>query len=123
MAKAKKPTVRKGAGSEKSAGKSAPAGVPLIDTNFAAQTAARMLAARAKLKDAAAAPQAGKTESAGFKEMKEHLRRPAAHAASTALGTAYGPQKTNLPAMGREQVVHNQIQGSNRVSVPRRTAG
>jgi hypothetical protein len=123
MAKAKKNPARNAPKPNKSASPTAPAGVPLIDTNLAAQTVARMLAARAKLKAAGEQPAEAGKESAGFKEMKEHLRHTAAHAANSALGTAYGPHKSNLPAMGRDQVFHNQTQGTSRINVPRRTAG
>jgi hypothetical protein len=124
MAKAKKPSTRKAPKSETAQKPATPlAGLPLIDTDLAAQTAARMLAARARLKAAADEPAEAGKESASFKAMKDHLQHPAAHAASSALGTAYGPQKSNLPAMGRDQVFHNQTQGVSRINVPRRTAG
>jgi hypothetical protein len=59
-----------------------------------------------------------------FALLKESLNRPASHAVSSALGTSFGQQKSNLPTPGQKQVAHNQTQGVvSRVNVPRRTAG
>jgi len=98
---------------------------PLIDTQLAAQNAARMLAARAKLGAAArvGSSSASPKESSTFKQMKENLNRPPAHLATSALGTALGPQKSGLPAYGQAQVVRDQTVGVGRFNVPRRTAG
>ncbi|HEX2970736.1 MAG TPA: hypothetical protein VHP11_00285 [Tepidisphaeraceae bacterium] len=99
----------------------APAGTPMIDTGLAAMSAARMLAAKAKLGNAAAT--AGNKETSTFKHLKESLNKPAASLASSALGSNLGPQKSNLPTGLQGQVVHNQTQGGVRFNVPRRTAG
>ncbi len=97
---------------------------PLIDTSLAALNAARILAAKAKLGPAAEnlEPDSSK-ESGNFKQLKESLNRSASHAVSSALGTSFGHQKSNLPVPAKQQVAHNQTQGVSRVNVPRRTAG
>ena len=100
-----------------------PVAAPLIDTNLAAQTAAKILAARAKLGNDALASTEPAHESGTFKQLKESLQRPAAHAVSSAMGTSFGQQKSNLPIPGQKQVAHSQTQGIARVNVPRRTAG
>ena len=103
-----------------------PTAAPMIDTTLAAQHAARILAARAKLGSAAEGvyPESAAKESGNFKQLKESLNRPASHAVSSALGTSFGQQKSNLPTPGQKQVAHNQTQGVvSRVNVPRRTAG
>src|SRR5947209_3635618 len=107
--------------------KPAPAGgmAPMVDTSFAAESAARMLAARAKMGNA---PQVAGTgaqrESGAFKQMKESLNKPAAGGISTAMGHAFGPNKTNLPNPDKCHVVRDQTTSNvNRVNVPRRTGG
>jgi hypothetical protein len=96
---------------------------PMVDTNLAAQAAARMLAAKAKLGGAAEAT-AGNRETSTFKQLKESLNKPASSLASNVLGNAFGPHKSNLPTNMQGQVFHNQTQGGgSRVNVPRRTAG
>src|SRR5436190_18984298 len=61
----------------KAAAPAQPAGVPLIDTNLAARSAAKMLLNRAVAGDAphAAAAQPGK-ESSTFKNLKDQLANP-----------------------------------------------
>ncbi len=99
---------------------------PLIDTNLAAEAAARMLAAKAKLHvdpNQVSNAEAGK-ESAAFQQLKQSLNRPPAHTVTSALGSAFGEHKSNLPTPDRNQVAHNQTTGGvGRVNVPRRTAG
>lgn len=99
----------------------AAAGTPMVDTGLAAQAAARMLAAKAKLGGAEVA--AGNKETSTFKQLKESLNKPASSLAANVLGNTFGPQKSNLPTHTQGQVYHNQTQGSSRVNVPRRTAG
>jgi len=119
----------------KSAAKKAPAkkakkpAVPaggnlIVDTSRAAEAAARMLAARAKL-GTAAEPASAEKESSAFKQLKEGLNKPHAQTAAAALGNSLGPAKQNLPQhTGQQQVAHNQTYGgASRVNVPRRTAG
>jgi len=108
---------------------------PMVDTSFAAESAARMLATRAKLARAAggAAPtdadstgSAAEThrESGMFKQMKENLNKPAAGGINTAMGNTFGPNKTNLPNPDKGHVVRDQTTSNvNRVNVPRRTGG
>jgi hypothetical protein len=98
---------------------------PMVDTSFAAEAAARMLGARAKLGNA---PQAAggdaPRESAAFKQMKESLNKPAAGGISSAMGNTFGPNKTNLPNPDKGHVVRDQTTSNvNRVNVPRRTGG
>jgi len=108
---------------------------PMVDTSFAAEAAARMLATRAKLAKAAggAAPtDAGATgsaadthrESGAFKQMKDSLNKPAGGGINTAMGNTFGPNKTNLPNPDKGHVVRDQTTSNvNRVNVPRRTGG
>lgn len=97
----------------------------MVDTSFAAEAAARMLAARAKL--GTAPPTAGtdaQRESGAFKQMKENLNKPAAGGISSAMGNTFGPNKTNLPNPDKGHVVRDQTTSNvNRVNVPRRTGG
>ena len=111
---------------------------PMVDTNFAAQAAARMLATRAKLAKAtgntSSQPEMDVTGSAGgsdahhesglFKQMKENINKPAAGGISSAMGNTFGPNKTNLPNPDKGHVVRDQTTSNvNRVNVPRRTGG
>src|SRR5205809_2407917 len=71
-------------------------GAPMVDTNFAAEAAARMLAGRAKMAKSGgpAQPQAGgERESGAFKQMKESLNKPAAGGMAAAMGNTFGPNK------------------------------
>jgi hypothetical protein len=100
-------------------------GAPMVDTSFAAEAAARMLTARAKLGNN---PQSAQTvaprESGAFKQMKENLSKPAAGGISSAMGNTFGPNKTNLPNPDKGHVVRDQTTSNvNRVNVPRRTGG
>jgi hypothetical protein len=116
--------------------KSVPGGAPpMVDTNFAAEAAARMLATRAKLakatgntshSDAAVASETSEAhhESGLFKQMKESINKPAAGGISSAMGNTFGPNKTNLPNPDKGHVVRDQTTSNvNRVNVPRRTGG
>ena len=109
---------------------------PMVDTNFAAQAAARMLATRAKLARATGgavpsdAAEAGggagdaHRESGMFKQIKESINKPAAGGISSAMGNTFGPNKTNLPNPDKGHVVRDQTTSNvNRVNVPRRTGG
>ncbi len=100
-------------------------GAPMVDTSFAAEAAARMLSARAKL--GSAPPTAGPNaprESGAFKQMKENLNKPAAGGISSAMGNTFGPNKTNLPNPDKGHVVRDQTTSNvNRINVPRRTGG
>lgn len=116
--------------------KSLPGGAPpMVDTSFAAEAAARMLATRAKLakatgntshSEAALSGDASEAhhESGLFKQMKENINKPAAGGISSAMGNTFGPNKTNLPNPDKGHVVRDQTTSNvNRVNVPRRTGG
>ena len=100
---------------------------PMVDTNFAAEAAARMIAGRARL--AKSGPQAqpaaeSDRESGSFKQMKESINKPAAGGMAAAMGNTFGPNKSNLPNPDKGHVVRDQTSSNvNRVNVPRRTAG
>src|SRR4030095_16195728 len=97
---------------------------PLIDTSLAAQNAARMLTAKARMGEAASGSSETEKESASFKQLKESVNRPSGQSAANVLWKALGPSKSDLPAHGGNQVAHNQTFGSSaRVNVPRRTNG
>ncbi len=103
-------------------------GTPLVDTQFAAEAAARALAARAKLQAALGQqPQVQEQpqkESGNFKQLKESLNKPAHLSGGSTLGNAFGPGKVNLPAVGRKESFHSQTTGGvSRINVPRRTNG
>jgi len=112
---------------KKSTASASPAGTPLVDTNLAAQTAARMLAAGAHAKQPQSSQQPQqKNESALFKQMKAGLNKPASSAMGGLLDKSGGPlqKKPNQP-FGGKQVGHNQTFGADvtRSGVPRRTSG
>ncbi len=147
MAKAKKttggettsaaPKARK-AEPAKAADKKAPArpalpgvpGVPAVDTTLAATLAAKLVANRAKLGEAAsgeavsgaAAPAA---ESGAFKQLKDSLKPGAApKLGGDALKSITGGGNMNSPFAQRKEVGHNQtFGGATRTGVPRRTNG
>lgn len=100
-----------------------PAAQPLIDTDLAAAAAVRALLSRKKLhiNEKESIQEMGK-ETPSFKTLKESLDKPAAQV-TAALGSAFGPSKSNLPTHANNQVAHNQTTGVGRVNVPRRTAG
>ena len=113
-AKSKKP--------EKSAKPAAPSGVPLIDTDLAAQAAAKMVANRDLLSRA----QSGeKKESGSFKQLKESLLKQTVQGPGGLLTNPQQQKKLNQGFGGRNQVGHNQTFGAdvNRTGVPRRTGG
>jgi hypothetical protein len=113
---------------KKSAAAAAPQGTPLVDTNLAAQAAARMLAAGAHAKQPQQQGQQPqqKSESSLFKQMKAGLNKPASSAMGGVLDKSGGPlqKKPNQP-FGGKQVGHNQTYGADvtRSGVPRRTSG
>ncbi|HXE51412.1 MAG TPA: hypothetical protein VN541_00260 [Tepidisphaeraceae bacterium] len=106
----------------KSAKPAAPAGAPLIDTNLAAQAAAKMLVNRDLLNRPDTTE---KRESSSFKQLKESLAKPPAQGPASFLQSTAPQKKLNLPFGGRNQVGHNQTFGAdvNRTGVPRRTGG
>jgi hypothetical protein len=122
---APKPAAKKNA-----AAPTGPADAPMVDTNLAAQAAARMLAAGVHAKPAQQKPEASqpqaKNESALFKQLKAGLNKPAASTMGGLLDKSGGPiqKKPNQP-FGGKQVGHNQTFGADvtRSGVPRRTSG
>lgn len=122
-----KPAAKKAApAKKKSTTTAAPQGTPLVDTNLAAQTAARMLAAGAHAKQAQQGQQPQKSESSLFKQLKAGLNKPAGSTMGGLLDKSSGPlqKKPNQP-FGGKQVGHNQTFGADvtRSGVPRRTSG
>jgi hypothetical protein len=97
-----------------------PGGAPVIDTSLAASNAAKLLVNRNMLNKAGGE----KPESAGFRQMKESLSKPAAPSVPF-LPTGNTGKKSNQPFGDRNQVGHNQTFGAdvNRSGVPRRTGG
>ena len=112
----------------KAAAKSKPAapGTPMVDTNLAAQTAARMIGAKASGMSSTASG-GEKKETSAFKQMKQALAKPHAASVGNLLNSTLSPgaKKSNLPFHGGKQVGHNQTFGSDasRNLVPRRTGG
>jgi len=135
MAKAKKTTtpstdlpaaVKKPAGNPKQP--APPTLAPMVDTQMAAQSAAKQLVAHLSPSTTATSP-TGK-ESASFKLMKQNLAHPAASGLDSVLDkTALpGSRKPNVPFAGPKSVGaggRNQTFGAdvNRTGVPRRTSG
>jgi hypothetical protein len=128
MAKSKKSESAAAGAVKKKGGKTpatAPAGQPLVDTNLAAQAAAkRVVAGLAPASVSGGAPMA---ESASFKHLKDSLSKPAASGLAGMLDKTAGPgqKKSNLPFHGGKQLGRNQTFGAdvNRAGVPRRTGG
>jgi len=113
-------------------------GLHLVDTNLAAQAAAKMLLARAAGAGPPSGPPAGPSsnspanqprESSTFKNLKESLAKPHLNAVDNLLDktAAPGQKRPNLPygQRGNQQVGHNQTFGADltRSGVPRRTGG
>jgi hypothetical protein len=128
MAKAKKSEAAPTGASKKKAGKTgggAPGGQPLVDTNLAAQAAAkRVVAGLGPATNVSSEPMA---ESASFKHLKDSLNKPTAGGLASMLDKTAGPgqKKSNLPFHGGKQMGRNQTFGAdvNRTGVPRRTGG
>ena len=120
--KAKAPAAKKSAAKAPAAG-----GMPVFDTNLAAQSAARMLMARKKglVSAEPTAPAAG---SSAFKQLKESLAKPHISGMDDMLNTTAPSEsrKSSTPfAQQDNQRGHNQTFGADvaRSGVPRRTAG
>ena len=118
MPKPKKSEEKKPA--RKSPAKAAPAGPSMVDTDLAAQSAARMVFSKPATTDASAS----KKESGAFKSLKESLNKPHLGGLDQIMGSM-GPQRSNLPHRRDQQKGHNQTFGAdvNRTGVPRRTPG
>jgi hypothetical protein len=125
----------------KSAAPGGASGVPLIDTDLAASTAAKMLVSRAasgaqRATSGAAASAASsspseaeepgeKRETSTFKQLKQNLTKPQGGGLGSVLGGPVAGKKGNTPIGGNQQVARNQTFGAdvNRSGVPRRTGG
>jgi len=125
-AAARKPAAKKAASKEKSGAK--PTGTPatpLIDTGLAAQTAARLIGAKAA--GGAQAGDAARRETSTFKQLKDALTKGHSNSVHSALNNSMSPaaKKSNLPFRGGKQTGHNQTFGSDASKnfVPRRTGG
>jgi hypothetical protein len=107
----------------KSVQQSQPAGVPMIDTNLAAESAAKMLVAR----PAEATPQTEaqpNKESSTFKNLKEQLAKPKPAGLNSLFGPTGGEKKFGNQGFNNQQRGHNQTFGGiNKAGVPRRTNG
>lgn len=95
----------------------------LIDTDLAAQNAARLLVAN--LKKRGAASQSTEPQSAMFKNLKANLSQGAGASIANVLEQSHGPEVTKSHEAFNKQVGHNQTVGSDavRTGVPRRTPG
>ena len=136
MAKAKKETVskkdkpsgqpRKPPAKTASSPPGAGSGGLFVDTNLAAESAARLLAARVSTKPVSAEAPA-RPESAMFRHLKDGLAKPASQTISNLLDKHGGPEhkKSSAPFGAGPQVGRNQTFGAdvNRSGVPRRTGG
>jgi hypothetical protein len=112
----------KKAAAKKPAPVAAQTGMPQIDTNLAAQSAATMLRNRGALSGASAS-QGAKTETSTFKNLKDQIANPKSAALSNIMGTP-GEQKKGGSHFMNQQRGHNQTQGGfNKTGVPRRTNG
>ncbi len=125
-ASSKKPAAAQQVKSSKPGKPSAPAGAPMIDTDFAAQAAARMLAAGLSRREQPRDDD-DKGEGSLIKQLKADLNKPAATAVSNVLNKSApeGAKKPSPLPFGRKQVGHNQTFGGDltRSGVPRRTSG
>jgi len=130
MAKAKKSEAAPAAtgGAKKKTGKAKsgePTTAPLVDTNLAAEAAAkRVVAGLAPTMGGSALPV---RESAAFKHLKDSLSKPASSGLAGILDKTAGPsqKQSNAPFHGGKQLGRNQTFGAdvNRTGVPRRTGG
>ncbi len=126
MAKAKKSESAAAGGAKKKSTKTEhPAGNPLVDTNLAAQAAAkRVVAGLGPTMAGSAVPV---RESAAFKHLKDSLSKPASSGLAGMLDKTAGPsqKQSNTPFHGGKQLGRNQTFGAdvNRTGVPRRTGG
>jgi hypothetical protein len=108
----------------KKSGPAAPAGIPMIDTNLAAQAAASMLINRETIESAEAAPPPTAKESGAFKNFKEQIARPKPSGLSNLFGPGSDMKKSGGHFNVHQQKGHNQtFGGMNKTGVPRRTNG
>lgn len=106
------------------AAQSSPIASPLIDTDLAAASAARMLLARAAGNVSPTAPSTV-VASSELKQLKEAVSKPKGALDNLLHSTApKNAARTNVPFNQQRQVGHNQTFGAdvNRTGVPRRTS-
>jgi hypothetical protein len=122
---AKKPAAKAAAKSKAAAKPAAAPAAPMVDTNLAAQAAARMLTAKAA--GGNVAPAGDKKETSTFKQLKQSFTKPHGASMGNMLNSTISnaAKKSNAPFQGNKQVGHNQTFGADvsRNSVPRRTGG
>jgi len=96
---------------------------PTIDTNLAAEAAAKLVAAKV----GTGGSNAPAKESSSFKNLKQSVSNPASTTMANLLDSHAlgGSKKSNQPFGGGKQVGRNQTFGAdvNRTGVPRRTGG
>jgi hypothetical protein len=123
MAKDKKPTKPQNETKKKSEMKPV-TGAPLVDPAQSAATAAAMVAHKVSAPTSAQGP---KTESSGFRNLKDSLMKPHSQTIGGVLDkiAPAGQKKSGIPFNGGKQVGHNQTFGADvtRRNVPRRTNG
>ena len=119
-----KKTAPKKAAAKSAAAKPAPIGTPMIDTNFAAQTAARMIGA--KVTNAAPSGE-GKKETSAFRQLRDSMTKGHSSSINSVLNSTMpqSAKKSEMPFRGGKQVGRNQTFGADvsKNSVPRRTGG
>ena len=97
----------------------------MVDTGFAAQAAARMLAARAN--GVIGATNTNQKETSAFKQLKESLAKPHSTSVGNLLNSTSPSElkKSNQHGHKDRQQGHNQTFGSDasKAFVPRRTGG
>ncbi|HVT90304.1 MAG TPA: hypothetical protein VHD56_15740 [Tepidisphaeraceae bacterium] len=129
MAKAKKSETKSESAPKKAPAKKsakpaakAPAGMPMVDTDLAAQSAARMLMARKNSSSGNSA--APSPESAMFKQLKAGLNKPHAATMSNVLEKSQGPESSKDHSFFK-QTGQNQTYNADvtRSGVPRRNPG
>ena len=103
-----------------------PAASPMVNTTLAAESAARMIGAKAT--GFGSSGNAGdKKETSAFKQMKQSMSKPHGASVGNMLNstTSQAAKKTSLPFQGGKQVGHNQTFGADvsKNFVPRRTGG
>ncbi len=106
----------------------AAAPVPMIETSFAAEVAAKMIAQRASgdrpASAESAAAAAPRPESSTFRNLKQGLAKPGMSGLSGILNAPQGQKKSGQPFSGGNQVGRGQtFNGASKVNVPRRTNG
>ena len=99
---------------------------PMVDTNLAAQAAARMVGAKASGLSPMSSG-ADKKETSAFKQMKQSFTKPHSASVGNMLNSTISSaaKKNNTPFQHGKQVGHNQTFGSDASKnfVPRRTGG